>query len=494
MSCPFSGTTDPFSTLQIPVQYAKLFSLSIAPYTATLTYGSSTLVLSACNNPNPPANSLKVPVSFVSITGDSVLGFVERLGKLNTVSRIVKEVATSACALGLSQAALASNTSVSSATFGSGGIDVSALIAQEASPLARADWLTFFDAFYAFQGNSPSVLKQIQTKYQCVAQKVTAYRNTGGGLPTVLVAQADLSSNNIVAVSNPSFWRVILTDAGAIPQFAVDKSTFLTLAKTADVLLEVTPDLGVNFDIALFSKVYGLKSEDPGYPFLGGFNSQVWRYDRRTASGYDDYFQSGPSQPDILLQDLLEIWSPKYNPSASVTQSYFMRNIFYDASYHQVMYSECPADASLVIPAVPCTDSNKFLPSIGRFASNNAGGSGGGSSDGSTTGTPTPNNTSGSGGFNLAALVGSLFAVALFLLLIFYLYRKYGHLVVTGPGNQSWIQESVQKRRFFRMVEEDEDRLQRQSGIELETRRGQGKGRVGWRREGGGMPVLDGDE
>ncbi|KAJ3018027.1 UNVERIFIED_CONTAM: hypothetical protein HDU68_011367 [Siphonaria sp. JEL0065] len=501
--CPFADGNAPFAALTGTVlQNAKNVQIQVTPYTAIVTLNGKPYLLSACNAPGTATpGSIQVPLSSVGIGGTGILGFIERLGKLQAVSSIAKEYCTSACSQGL----IASNKTTDF-IFGS---DFATAIASEASPLAMFEWIVIFDAFFGFTGNSAKLVTDVSNKYSCMQSKVNAYKKSAGTsaavIPTVLITQVDVSTNKVVGVANAAYWKALFTDAGAYPQFALDLASFTQIGKSADAVFDVTADNGISYDLRTWSTIYGLQTDgSQGYSFLDGFKSQIWRYDRRTASGFDDFLQSAPAQPEVVLFDVIQIFSTTYNPTF-YNEYHWMRNLAMNAGYYQVMFSQCPSPPAIIAPDTQCGTQNVYEPDIGRFKfTNTTTGGNAGSSDGS------------SGGvagfvFNVAAFIGSLAAIAVFVVVLVLLYKKYGNVIRSSGamGTNSWLHESVQKRRWFRMAEEEELRESRRGSGEpsvilgnLRGARGFGRlesGAAGniqprqWQQEHG-MPILPSDE
>ncbi|KAJ3020401.1 UNVERIFIED_CONTAM: hypothetical protein HDU68_010184 [Siphonaria sp. JEL0065] len=373
------------------------------------------------------------------------------------------------------------------------------------------EWIVIFDAFYGFTGNSAKLVTDVSNKYSCMQSKVNAYKKSAGTsaavIPTVLITQVDVSTNKVVSVANAAYWKALFTDAGAYPQFALDLASFTQIGKSADAVFDVTSDNGISYDLRMWSTIYGLQTEESqGYPFLDGFKSQIWRYDRRTASGFDDFLQSAPSQPEFLLFDVIQIFSSTYNPTF-YNEYHWMRNLAMNAGYYQVMFSQCPNPPAIIAPDAQCGTQNTYEPDIGRFKFTNT-----------TTGASAKNTDGGNGVagfvFNVAAFIGSLAAFAVLAVIVVVLYKKYGNVMRSsgGMGTNSWLHESVQKRRWFRMAEEEELRESRRGGGEPSVALGNLRGAGGsavrlgsepagniqsrqrqWQQEHG-MPILPADD
>ncbi|KAJ3226946.1 hypothetical protein HDU78_010158 [Chytriomyces hyalinus] len=469
-ACPFAkDEKGPFEALTGTVLlHAKNFNIQITPYTAILTLGSKTLVLEACSFAGAVTpGAIVVPVASVSVMQDTVLPFIESLGQLSKVASIGKNLSTTACSM-----AAQPFTATAPVVFGPGGNDVAGLIATEKSPLAMGEWLLFFDAFFGFQGGAPEKLKDIGAQYSCIQNQVAAYKSSSGqtsnNLPVVVISATDLSSNKIVTPANAEFWRTLLRDAGASPQVASDGNTWAQMAKTADAVLDVTNGNDVTYNFQKWQSVYNLTATSSGYPFIRGFSSQVWRLDKRTADEQDDFAQSFASQPALLLMDVLSIFSTSFNPQY---KQYWVKSLANGDIYTQVTAASCPNPPSLVLPlnGKYCdANTNKYAPTIGRFSN--------------PTGKPTGatgsviNPSAGDSGWGAGQIAGVIIlALVVFALFAFcaliYARRAQrkgefgrgggssGSRGVSAPFNgagMNSLREAVQKRRWFKMAEEEE--------------------------------------
>ncbi|KAJ3229098.1 hypothetical protein HDU81_005653 [Chytriomyces hyalinus] len=474
-TCPL-GAAGPFAGMAVgPVAltYAKQFSLEIVnAFTATVTVSGKQITLAACNGPASPS-AIMVPVSSVSVQQTAVVGFLERLGKLSTVSSIDKQYATSDCALNLPTTA-ASNAAV---TFGSasGNVDVAAAILSEASPLAMAEWMLFFDAFYAGTGNGKTVFDGVVSQYQCLAGKVQKYRDSNeakyGTDPVVVISASDFKSNAVIAPTNIPFWRTVFTDAGGVPVIVQDASTFASMAHNADAVFDATFEGATEYNIKLWSTIHGgLTPTSRGYPFLNGFMSQVWRFDERAANGYDDFYQSSPAQPDLLLADLIQIFDSDFNTAYN---PFWLRNLANSATYTQSKGSNCAGRTafSQYFDGKLCP-ARDYVPNVGRLEkpaslpSSNTGGSSGSSNNGSTVSSGSL--TAGVVGGIAGGVAAGLIVVCLGVWCIGKRRAKAG-LDERDRGSFAWVSDAAANRRFVRIGEENDVGLGRVDDAEEGT-------------------------
>ncbi|KAI9328838.1 hypothetical protein BDR26DRAFT_873433 [Obelidium mucronatum] len=422
------------------LSYAQNYKIAITPYTVTLTVGNTTTVLQACNAPTKVGTAITVPVSSISINQDAVLGFVERLNKQSLIAAIGSQYATSSC----TQTKPA--TGSAQISFGSSGIDVSRAILSEQSPLAQGEWLLFFDAFFGFTGNSVQTFGSVVSQYKCLQGKVNAYKTANAAvanaLPIAVISAADLTTNTVVAPQNAKFWSTLLQDAGAVPLISGDSSSFQNLAHAADLIFDTTVEGTVSYDILLWNKIYGLNPQTPGYNFLNGFKSQIWRFDHIADEGHNDFYQSSPAQPELLLADVISILSQKYFGVNFENQ--WTRNLAYSAGYKQVNQT-CPSAFTLYYNGAYCTDSNVFAPDFGRYYN--------------PTGIPLANQvtvTTLAGGVVGGIVGGVLVGLALIAVAVWYIGRRRSLAGVdkTGQSPFAWVKDAIAGRRFATLEEE----------------------------------------
>ncbi|KAJ3004612.1 UNVERIFIED_CONTAM: hypothetical protein HDU68_004988 [Siphonaria sp. JEL0065] len=179
----------------------------------------------------------------------------------------------------------------------------------------------------------------------------------------------------------------------------------------------------------------------PGYNFLNGFKSQIWRFDAITAKGHNDFYQSSPAQPELLLADTISILSGKYFGSNYNQQ--WVRDLAFSAGYTQVS-GTCPSTYTQYYNGTYCTDSNMFLPDFGRFYN--------------PTGIQTnsiPVSTLAGG--VVGGIVGGVFVgLLLIAIAVWYIGRKRTLAGVdkTGQSPFAWVRDVAAGRRFATLEEE----------------------------------------
>jgi hypothetical protein len=277
------------------LERAKGFSITYGTNQATVTVGSTNYLIYPCNHPAPTSapgtQVIQVPVFNVAVSAPGIITYLERLGARSTIRYADPTYLTSACLesaasgiRGLPAPAVGADVNVNF------GTDIQSAIATEASPLARGEWIKFFDAFLGFTGNSQREWNNMKSQYECV-QKST--------LNPVEVASVAVSSATakdggfVLTAPNAEFWNTLIKDAGAQPlsigSGEVSLDSWKNVVKNADAVFDLTPFRSdVEFDLKNWSSIYQLTPADSGYYFLKGINSFIFRLDKRiNTRGHD---------------------------------------------------------------------------------------------------------------------------------------------------------------------------------------------------------------
>ncbi|KAJ3410366.1 hypothetical protein HDV05_003844, partial [Chytridiales sp. JEL 0842] len=248
---------------------------------------------------------IQIPVSNVAVSGPGIITYLERVGARSTIRYADPSYLTSSCLESARSTIrpLPAGTDDVDVNFGP---DISAAIAKETSPLARGEWIKFFDAFYAFSGNSESEWTKMKTEYQCM-QKST---QNPVEVATVAVSKATLRQSGTYTFDTPDddFWFTLLKDAGVVPK-DLGRATDIPIddwkrnVKDVDAVIDLTPPPADGpYNLTVWSGIHQLKTTNTEFNFLSTFNSFILRLDKRaTTEGYDDFLQASYAQPDLLL-------------------------------------------------------------------------------------------------------------------------------------------------------------------------------------------------
>ncbi|KAJ1568319.1 hypothetical protein HK405_002921, partial [Cladochytrium tenue] len=342
-------------------------SSSVGPYVLYSCALSSAPTISSA-----PAGAtyLQVPLNATAISGDGLSGFVDRLGHRKYISHISAQLATSPClaALGAASISYGATTTPSGADFLLGPA-VTALVAAETHPLARAEWMYFVDAFYGLQ-SAPSVFAAAEAQYNCIAGKTSARTSD---LPAVAVSAFN-SSSLLYYTPDSSYWSKLIVDAGAtaivMPAAGASFAQWAIAVADADALIDLTP-ADLSYSITGWTKNYaGLVKTSSGYQFLQGDQSTLFRPDARDVVSYDAFPQGRHAQPDLVLADLLYRLAVGFTPYMT---PYYFRNLA-DEYVHATTEkcTDTSAAFTMLLSGQYCNSSSTYTPTIGRFSSSAA--------------------------------------------------------------------------------------------------------------------------
>ncbi|KAJ1561238.1 hypothetical protein HK405_004520 [Cladochytrium tenue] len=373
-------------------------SSSVGPYVLYSCALSSAPIISSAP---VGATYLQVPLNATAISGDGLSGFVDRLGHRKYISHISAQLATSPClaALGAASISYGATTTPSGADFLLGPA-VTALVAAETHPLARAEWMYFVDAFYGLQ-SAPSVFAAAETQYNCIAGKTSARTSD---LPAVAVSAFN-SASQLYYTPDSSYWSRLIVDAGAnaivMPAAGGSFAEWAAAVADADALIDLTP-AGQPYTITGWSKNYnGLVKTSSGYQFLDGDQSTLFRPDARDVESYDAFPQARHAQPDLVAADLLYRLAVGFNPSML---PYYFRNLADDIVLPTTdTCADTSAGFNMYLSDQYCNSSSTYTPTIGRFSS-------------SATSTSTASSSSSSSG--LTSVAAGLVAAAAAVLIV----------------------------------------------------------------------------
>jgi len=176
----------------------------------------------------------------------------------------------------------------------------------EATPLARAEWVEFIAAFYDKEDLASAYFDSIAKEYE----RIRALSSASKERPSVLVNGPFQGSWTVSG--GRSFMARLIADAGADYLWAGDGSSGgLSLsiesvyerALGAEVWLNPALTVKTKADIAVL---------DPRFAALPVVaKGDVWNDTLRLSpGGGDDYFESGVLRPDLVLTDLVKIFHP----------------------------------------------------------------------------------------------------------------------------------------------------------------------------------------
>ncbi len=180
----------------------------------------------------------------------------------------------------------------------------------ENTPLGRAEWLKFTSMFFNKEDIAEKEFGEIARKYQEIAAKAKAIKKR----PKVFTG---FNFKGTWYVSGcKSYAAQYLADAGA-ELFCAEKSSGSTPSSFEDVFERAaTADYWLNVSQA-WQSLKDVITEDSRYSdFQAVKKGNVFNNNARlNESGGNDYWESGISNPDLVLTDLIKIFNPKLLPN-----------------------------------------------------------------------------------------------------------------------------------------------------------------------------------
>jgi iron complex transport system substrate-binding protein len=180
----------------------------------------------------------------------------------------------------------------------------------ENSPLGRAEWIKFTAAFFNREAEATRVYERISSRYKEMAAKARNVANK----PTVFTGT--LFQGTWFVSGGKSYAAQLLADAGAAYLWADDTSTG-SLPLSFEEVFERARDADFWLNPGMWTSLADGTAEDERFAQFTAFQKgNVFNNNRRmNESGGNDYFESGLTNPDIVLADLIKIFHPELLPN-----------------------------------------------------------------------------------------------------------------------------------------------------------------------------------
>ena len=173
---------------------------------------------------------------------------------------------------------------------------------EEKSPLARAEWIVFIASFYNREVDAQKIFNNIEKNYNDLKLKAQLYSN----IPTVLVG--DIQNGAWITCGAESDLAQMIQDAGGMLLLKKKSS------KTQNLSLEELSLIKEPIQIWLTQNTWRTNSEkmkamtlDKRYslikPIMTFNNNKILN-----KNGSNDYWETAMQRPDLLLQDLVELF------------------------------------------------------------------------------------------------------------------------------------------------------------------------------------------
>jgi iron complex transport system substrate-binding protein len=186
----------------------------------------------------------------------------------------------------------------------------------ETSPLARAEWIKFTAAFFNAEASANAVFADMASEYEALVALTASVEDK----PLVLWSAYTTWGEAWFISGGSSYVGQLLRDAGAV-QVLGDDPQVVDAVGSVPFSFEVVYDAGLNADV-WFANVYAVATlddviaQDERYADLAAVqNDAVFNNDARvSANGGVDYFETGVTNPHLILADLIAILHPDLLP------------------------------------------------------------------------------------------------------------------------------------------------------------------------------------
>jgi iron complex transport system substrate-binding protein len=181
----------------------------------------------------------------------------------------------------------------------------------EPAPLGRAEWMKFTALFFNQEARATAAFDEVRTAYKNIAAKAKA----AASKPAVLTDMPYKDTWTVPAAG--SFSARLLADAGASYVFPDLEGT-----GGAPISLEKALEAGAKTDYWLlnyyvpYTDTAAVKEVDARFSGIRAMNQNgVWNNDlAANANGGNDYYESGVTNPHLVLADLVAIFHPELLP------------------------------------------------------------------------------------------------------------------------------------------------------------------------------------
>lgn len=179
----------------------------------------------------------------------------------------------------------------------------------ETTPLGRAEWLKFTALFFNREATAEQVFEQMATRYETIAAEARAIETR----PTVFTG-ADFGGVWSMP-GGQSFVANFLADAGADYLWAEDNTTG-SFQLDFEAVYEQAAEAEFWLNPGAWASLEEALAADARYGDFAAFqNSQVYNNNARlNENGGNDYWESGVTNPDVVLADLIKIFHPELLP------------------------------------------------------------------------------------------------------------------------------------------------------------------------------------
>jgi iron complex transport system substrate-binding protein len=185
---------------------------------------------------------------------------------------------------------------------------------QESSLLGRAEWIKFVAAFFDKAALADSIFGQVADRYNDIKNQAAGLMSSA---PAMLSGQDFRGTWSMPA--GQSFNARLFQDAGVRYYYAGNDASGSISTSIEEALLHFSEaEVWVNVQASTLEE---LEKTDKKYRLFKAYQSgNVYNtLKRSTATGGNDYWESGVARPDLLLSDMIKISHPSLLPDYELT-------------------------------------------------------------------------------------------------------------------------------------------------------------------------------
>lgn len=181
---------------------------------------------------------------------------------------------------------------------------------EELEPLAKAEYIRVFGKLFGKEQKADSIFKQIEKNYRRIQ---TTILEKSEKRPSVLLNQ--IYGDVWYMPGGKSFQANLIRDAGGNYLWESDSGTG-SLNLSFETVFEKASHADFWINAGDYPSRDVLMARYPQYEWFSAFrNSRVYNWNKRkSATGANDYFETGTARPDWVLKDLAAIFHPELFP------------------------------------------------------------------------------------------------------------------------------------------------------------------------------------
>lgn len=176
----------------------------------------------------------------------------------------------------------------------------------EETPLGRAEWIKFMSVFFDREKEADSIFNAIEKNYLRLTDAVQALDDK----PTIM--SGVVYGDTWFVPGGKSWAAKFFNDAGGDFLWS-DNETIGSLQLSFEAVYEKAQNASLWIGAANYYSLNELEEQDNRYSNFNAFKKgDVFTYNARAmVNGGNDYFESGFSRPDLVLNDLVKIIHPE---------------------------------------------------------------------------------------------------------------------------------------------------------------------------------------